>query len=78
MYSDLERARQRCEQQKEVMRRLERSEPEQGKSRAQQEATLHTARLRGYIAMGRVIALQQSCHAHQACESAPTRNQQQG
>ena len=35
-------------------------------------ATLHLARLRAYMAQGRVIALERSCLAHKACEDAPT------
>ncbi|ACL63293.1 hypothetical protein [Methylobacterium nodulans] len=78
MHSDLARARQMWEQHKEVVQRLENNEPQQGESPQQLEAALHTARLRSYIALGRVIALEQSYHAHQAGEGAPINYWQQG
>ncbi|MGY2049699.1 hypothetical protein [Methylobacterium sp. JK268] len=77
MHSDLDRARQMLERKKEAVQQLERSAPEQGEARRQQEASLHTARLRSFIAMGRVIALEQSQHAHQACEGPPLNGRQQ-
>ncbi|WP_336492361.1 hypothetical protein [Methylobacterium nigriterrae] len=71
MYSDQERARHTWEQVKQDLEQLAEAEPETLEDAQRHEAMLHLARLRAYIAVGRVIALGRSSLAHKACEEAP-------
>jgi hypothetical protein len=71
MHSDLEHAQQSWEHVNEALRRLESQRLETPDVMPQQEAELHLARLRAFIARGRVMALERSGHAHTACEEAP-------
>jgi hypothetical protein len=71
MYSDLDHARQSWEHVNEALRQLESQRPEMPDVMPHYEAELHLARLRAYIARGRVMALERSGHAHTACEEAP-------
>jgi phosphohistidine phosphatase SixA len=71
MHSDLDRARQSWEHVNEALRQLESQRPEMPDVMPQYEAELHLARLRAFIARGRVMALERSGHAHTACEEMP-------
>jgi len=72
MHSDLERARQTWEEAKLGLEQIEKADPQTPEDARRHEAMLHLARLRSYVALGRVIALERSRHAHRACEEAPT------
>ena len=71
MHSDLEHARQDWKHVNEALRRLESQHLEMPDVMPRHEAELHLARLRAFIARGRVMALERSGHAHTACEEAP-------
>jgi hypothetical protein len=71
MHSDLEHAQQNWKHVNEALRRLESQRLERPDVMPQHEAELHLARLRAFIARGRVMALERSGHAHTACEDAP-------
>ena len=71
MHSDLEHAQQNWKHVNEALRQLESQRPERPGGMPQHEAELHLARLRAFIARGRVMALERSGHAHTACEDAP-------
>ena len=71
MHSDLEHAQQNWKHVNEALRRLESQRLERPEVMPQREAELHLARLRAFIARGRVMALERSGHAHTACEEAP-------
>lgn len=72
MYSDLDRARQQFQRSNEALAELERISPDAPDDELRHEALLHIARLRLYIALGRVAELERSVHAHKACEGLPT------
>ena len=72
MYSDLDRARQQFQRSNEALAELERAGPDTPDEALRHEALLHIARLRLYIALGRVAELERSVHAHKACEDLPT------
>ncbi|AWN44325.1 hypothetical protein DK389_02180 [Methylobacterium durans] len=71
MYSDLELARQAWDRAKDMVQQLESRPPDNPEEESRHQAELHLARLRAYMAQGRVIALQRGCPAHRACEEAP-------
>ncbi|GJE35784.1 hypothetical protein [Methylobacterium oxalidis] len=71
MHSDLEHARQAWDRAKSVVQHLEERLPGNPEEASRHQAELHLARLRAYMAQGRVIALERSCLAHKACEDAP-------
>ena len=71
MHSDLERAGQNWQQVSQALRQFESQCSEMPSVTPRHEAELHLARLRAFIAHGRVMALERSCHAHMACEEAP-------
>jgi hypothetical protein len=72
MYSDLDRARQSFNRSSEALTELESLRPDDPGNASRHEALLHLARLRAYIARGRVAELERSTHAHRACEASPT------
>ncbi|KAB1073437.1 hypothetical protein [Methylobacterium planeticum] len=72
MYSDLDRARQGFNRTSEILAELERVSPDGPEDAVRHNALLHIARLRAYIALGRVAELERSTHAHRACEGPPT------
>ncbi|AWN39528.1 hypothetical protein [Methylobacterium durans] len=71
MHSDLEHARRAWDRAKSVVQQLESRPPDNAGEASRHQAELHLARLRAYMAQGRVIALQRGCLAHKACEDAP-------
>ena len=72
MHSDLEHAQQNWKHVNEALRQLESQRPGMPEDvLARHDAELHLARLRAFIARGRVMALERSGHAHTACEEAP-------
>jgi hypothetical protein len=73
MYSELDRARQGFNRSQEAFAELETRRPVDPEDASRHDALLHLARLRVYIALGRVAELERSTHAHRACEDSPTR-----
>jgi hypothetical protein len=71
MYSDLENARRALERAIGTVEHLKSHPPETQEGGARHEAEVHFAKLRTFLARGRVMALERSYHAHQACEDAP-------
>jgi hypothetical protein len=71
MHSDLEHAQQNWKHVNEALRQLESQRFEMPDVPPRHGAELHLARLRAFIARGRVMALERSGHAHTACEEAP-------
>ncbi|WP_210161161.1 hypothetical protein [Methylobacterium sp. 4-46] len=77
MHTDLQRAQMMLEWQRQAVHQLEHGQPPDSDAPRHWQAALHTVRLRGYIAKGWVMALEQSCHAHKACEGTPTGGRRQ-
>jgi hypothetical protein len=71
MPSDLEYARRNWQLVQASLEQLERQCSEGPEPPPRRQAEHHVARLREFIARGRVMALERSCHAHLACENAP-------
>lgn len=71
MHSDLEHARRALARMDEAVQRLESHQPQSPEDAHRHDAELHLARLRAYLARGRVIALEKDRLAHCACEEAP-------
>ena len=71
MPSDLECARRNWQQVRAGLEQLERRCSELPEVPPRWQAEHHLARLREFIARGRVMALERSYHAHMACEEAP-------
>ena len=71
MYSDLENARRALDYAIKALEHLKSHPPVASESADRHEAELHGAQLRPFLAQGRVMALERSYHAHQACEDAP-------
>lgn len=71
MYSDLENARRALDHAIKALEHLKSHPPVAPESGARHEAEVHSAQLRTFLAQGRVMALERSYHAHQACEDAP-------
>ena len=66
MHSDLEHARRALARMNDAVQRLESHQPKTSEDAQRHEAELHLARLRAYLARGRVIALEKDCLAHRA------------
>ncbi|GJD52476.1 hypothetical protein OPKNFCMD_5242 [Methylobacterium crusticola] len=73
MPCDLDHARRAFDRMSEAVQKLERRQPVAPEEAPRYEAELHLARLRAYVAQGRVLALEDSYHAHKATESFPMR-----
>ena len=71
MHSDLENARRALDRAIGTVEHLKSHPPETQEGGARHEAELHSAQLRTFLAQGRVMALERSHHAHQACEDSP-------
>lgn len=71
MHSDLENARHALDRATAAVEHLKSHPPETQESASRHEAELYLAQLRTFLARGRVMALERSCHAHKACEDAP-------
>src|ERR1700761_1858923 len=71
MHSGRENARRALDRAIGTVEHLKSHPPETQEGGARYEAELHSAQLRTFLARGRVMALERSYHAHQACEDAP-------
>ncbi len=71
MPSVLDHARRHWERVSGELRALEQCHSDLSAASYRQEIERHVARLRAFIAHGRMLALDRSYHAHLACQEAP-------